>query len=307
MRDFNVLSAVFSSPWLIEPRKARVLAQVALRHAFGGRPSQKEIEDATGEQRAEMNARLVAADRVNALRSGVAVIPIFGVLVHRGALDNSSGMTSTELVAAKFRAAVADPNIQTILLDVDSPGGEVSGTMELAAEIAASPKPVVAVANAMAASAAYWIASAADELVVTPSGEVGSIGVLMIHEDESKALEAEGITRTVIAAGDHKGEMWGPLSEDARAHLEEQAQAMYREFVGAVARNRGVPPAKVKSDFGGGRMLLANDAKAVGMVDRVATFAETAARFAAGGRVTRRRASAGAADVERHRRSLDLQ
>lgn len=297
----HVLAAVYTEPWAIEPRRGAVLARVVQRRATGVRLTNQEIQEAVGEERAEMNARLVATQRVNAARAGVAVVPIFGVLVHRGALDNSSGMTSLELVHAKLRAAVADPDVQTILLDVDSPGGEVAGTPELAEFIRGIEKPVVACANSMACSAAFWIATAADELVVTPSGEVGSVGVLMIHEDDTEQLAAEGITRTVIAEPEHKGELWSALTPEAKEWLEQRARAIYGDFVNALARNRGVSAATVREKFGGGRIVSARDALAAAMVDRVATFEATLERLLAGGRV-RRRASA----VADPRAELDL-
>lgn len=288
-RDLShVWAAVTTQPWLIEPRKGRVLASVVARRVIGDRLSAEEIDATIGEARAEREAKILAADTVNSSGRGIYVIPVHGTLVHRGSAMNSSGITATEAMAQRFRAAEQDSTVGTIVLDIDSPGGEAAGTMELAAQIAASSKPVVAHANSMAASAAYWIASAADEVVVTPSGEVGSIGVLIVHTDDTAALEAKGVTRTVISAGPHKAEMWGPLTDEARAHLEQQAQAMYGRFVSAVASYRGVSAATVRSDFGGGRMLLADDAKRAGMVDRVESFDATLARLLSGGRVRRR-------------------
>lgn len=304
----HIVSALFTAPWAVEPRRAQALSRVVLRRASGERMSAFEIDDEIGSERDRINERLIAADRVNASRAGVAVVPILGTLIHRGSLDNSSGMTSTELIAAKLRAAANDAGVATILLDVDSPGGEVSGTPELAAQIAAIEKPVVAVANAWAASAAYWIATAADELVVTPSGEVGSIGVLILHQDDTKAMEAEGVTQSVISAGEFKAEMWGPLSEDAKAELQRRATAIYGDFVASVARSRGTTPAAVRDKFGRGRMVSAKEALDAGMVDRVATFQETLDRLLAGGK-PRRRARAAAdprAELDLCERELEL-
>ena len=145
-------------------------------------------------------------------------------------------------------------------MDVDSPGGSVFGLKELSQKIfdARGTKPIYAVANSMAGSAAYYIASAADQMIVTPSGEVGSIGTIAIHEDMSVALENEGVKITVIKAGRFKGEgnNFEPLSEEAISNAKREVDAYYGQFVDAVARNRGVSPKAVRNGFGEGRMVM---------------------------------------------------
>ncbi len=139
-------------------------------------------------------------------------------------LMESSGGTSVQGVARQFRAAMADPDIGRVILDVDSPGGQVGGVEELAREIyqARGQKPVTAIANGLAASAAYWIATAADEFVVTPSGQVGSIGVFGMHQDVSAALEKDGVKVTMVSAGKYKteGNPFEPLTDEARAAMQ---------------------------------------------------------------------------------------
>src|SRR5690606_4285100 len=130
------------------------------------------------------------------------------------------GGTSTEQFGSWFDAALRDPAVSAIVIDVDSPGGTVTGVAELAEQIfeARGKKPIYAIANALAASAAYWIASAAEELWVTPSGDVGSIGVYAMHEDISE-MEAEmGLKVTLISAGEYKteGNPHEPLGDEAR-------------------------------------------------------------------------------------------
>src|SRR6185295_35537 len=137
-------------------------------------------------------------------RSGgvVAVIPIMGTISHRAeAMQAASGGTSTEKLSQRFAQAISDPKVRGVVLDIDSPGGTVAGTPELAAQIRAArgSKPIVAFANAQAASAAYWLGAQADEFLVTPSGEVGSIGVFATHEDQSAAAATAGVKMTLIA------------------------------------------------------------------------------------------------------------
>lgn len=211
---------------------------------------------------------------------GVAVIPIFGVISKRiGMLEEMSGGASIDSVMAKFREAMADPSVTSIVLQIDSPGGSVYGIQEAATEIAAArgQKRIVAHADAMAASAAYWLGTAADEFVVTPSGEVGSVGVVAMHVDYSGALETDGVKVSYIHAGEHKveGNPYQPLGEDARAFMQQRVDEYYEAFVGAVAKNRGIKAATVQKEFGQGRVYGAQQAKAVGMIDRIATLSET--------------------------------
>jgi len=125
-----------------------------------------------------------------------------------------------------------------------------------------------------AASAAYWIGSQATKFYVTPSGEVGSIGVWSMHVDYSRANEQDGIAVTFVSAGEHKveGNPHEPLSDEARAEMQRSVDETYREFVAAVARGRNVTPAKVLADFGNGRMLTARAAVQAGMADAVKPF-----------------------------------
>lgn len=208
-----------------------------------------------------------------------AVVPIMGTVAKRmNMMSSISGGASIEFVGAQIRQAVNDPSVRKVILQIDSPGGSVYGVQELADEIYAmrSAKPIIAVADDLAASAAYWIGSAASEFVVTPSGEVGSIGVVAMHVDYSGALEQDGIKVTYIHAGEHKveGNPYEPLGDDARGFMQKRVDEYYDAFVGAVARNRGVRRSTVIEQFGGGRVFGAEQAKAAGMVDRIATLAD---------------------------------
>jgi signal peptide peptidase SppA len=180
--------------------------------------------------------------------------------------------------------------VSAVVLDIDSPGGTVAGVTELAAEIRAArggSKPIVAAANTLAASAAYWLASQADEVVVSPSGSVGSIGVYAVHQEVSRMLDEMGVGTTIISAGPHKteGNEFEPLTDEARADIQSRVDVSYASFVADVAAGRGVTAEQVEADFGGGRVLTARKAQSAGMVDRVETLAQTVARLGtAGGR-----------------------
>ena len=248
----------------------------------------------------------------------VFIIPVYGVIEHRAdRLLEWFGGTSVESIRNALRTELADPAVRAVVLDIDSPGGTAAGISELGSEIRAvrgGAKPIVAVANTLAASAAYWIASQADELVVTPSGSVGSIGVLSVHQEMSRLLDEIGITTTVISAGPHKVDVneYEPLNEDGRAMLQERVDTFYAMFLSAVAKGRRTTIAKVESDYGGGRVLMARQAFAAGMVDRVETIDATVARLSQSAGTRMHRVSAAgllpdifAAAIPRHETATD--
>ena len=206
--------------------------------------------------------------------SSVAVLPLFGALSPRG-----SG--SMESFRGRLGAAAANPDIGAIVLDIDSPGGTVAGTAETAAAVkaAAQAKPVIALADTLAASAAYWIASQASQIWLTPSAEVGSIGVIGVHFDVSQALENNGIKPTVITAGKFKGELnpLQPLSDDARDNVQVEADAHHQVFAQAVAEGRRTSLANVLDNFGQGRVVGAQRALDLGMADHVGSMSDVLA------------------------------
>jgi signal peptide peptidase SppA len=265
-------AAFFNTPHLITAEK---LAEIELFLRSKFHPGAWDDEG---------DRRPAAGPRDNVQMVGrVAVVPVMGVLAQRMNLMSAmSGGTSTESLGATIDNLVADRGVRSILLNIDSPGGSVFGIPELADKMlrAREDKKIVAVANATAASAAYWLASQASELVVTPSGRVGSIGVIAAHTDESKAEEMAGVKTTYITAGEFKGEGYKPLTDESQAALQREVNAYYGMFTAAVAKGRGVTAHRVEQDYGKGRTVLARDALAAGMVDRVATLEATLRRMA---------------------------
>ena len=271
----HAVQAVFSQPWAILPSVYAVMCEVIRARAEGHRLTAAEIQERIG----------AAPVRAGAARNGpVAVIPLFGILAQRMNLMTAmSGGTSTELFGRAFQAALADPEVSAIVIDIDSPGGSVFGVAELGQLIydARGQKPVIAQANSQAASAAYWVASQADEIVVTPSGEVGSIGVIAHHQDISVAEEMQGVKDTLVTYGDNKAiaNPFEPLSESAQAYLQKRADEYGVMFDQAVARGRGVSAARVRAKFGQGLMFGAEEAVKLGMADRVGTLQQTLDRL----------------------------
>ena len=277
MRNY-VLSAFMNTPWAIVPEKLVVLEEIVARHVAGEKLSAEEIE-----------ARIHGATRpADQTVGSVAVLPLFGTIFPRANLmTQMSGATSADMFGKQFDQLVNDPNVSAIVLDVNSPGGQVGGIPELADKIHAArgKKPIVAVANQLMASAAYWVGTSASELVVAPSAEVGSIGVFTSHADYSQQLANDGVNVTLISAGKFKteGHPYGPLSAETIANIQARVDQTYQSFVDAVARNRGVSAATVRNDFGEGRTVRAQQAVALGMADRVATLEETIARLQGAG------------------------
>lgn len=276
-RYAHVISFVLSTPWAIRREYAAVIQHILLMRREGHRFTAEEIEANVGAARAARSSSVSTA-------ANIAVVPIIGVIEHRmEAMGNISGGMSPDTIAKSFRTALNDPSVSSIVLDIDSPGGTVYGLMELADEIKAArgKKPVVAVANSVAASAAYWIGSQAEEFVVTPSGQVGSIGVVSMHENIAEWLKNEGVEVTLIHSSKYKveGNPFGPLGEEAYAAIKADVDAYDALFHRAVAKGRAVPVEKVRSEFGQGRMVMANDALARGMVDAVETFDDVIARL----------------------------
>lgn len=305
MKRQLLLAEFASTPWAIMPDRLSLLTSVMLRWAAGV----DAAEDVMSGVRADAATVDARREQSSARTSGgaIAVIPVYGVITRRQTASDvsGSGTTSTQALSSALRAAMADETVSGVILDIDSEGGSCAGTQEFADEVfaARSQKPIYAIANSLAASAAYWIGSQATKMFVSPSGQVGSIGVLAVHTDVSKALEAEGVKKTFITAGKFKseGNPTEPLSAEARDYLQTMVDAFYTTFTKAVAKGRGAPIGQVRDGMGQGRVLLAGDAQAAGMVDGVATFNDVVGLMARDLRASRQpaaRAAARARDLE---------
>ena len=280
MRRELLMAEFLSTPWALEPGYLAAFASVLQRWQGRDQPS-ADVRTAVAGDAAIMAARkqeIAATPRVGQA-GNIAVLPLYGVLTQRGNMANElsgSGATSLQQFTQALRAALRDPEIDGVLVEIDSPGGSVYGLDELASEILASrgTKPIVGLANSIAASGGYWVGAACSELYVVPGGEVGSVGVFTGHDDLSEALKKSGVKKTFISAGKFKveGNPYEPLSAEAQAHMQQRVDEYYDAFTKTVARGREVPVARVLRDFGQGRVLGANQALTAGMVNGVATF-----------------------------------
>ena len=285
MKRELLVAEFLSTPWALMPERLAAFAGIMQRWQAGGKAAPEVMASI------EADKEIVAARKQDAARAGqgqnIAVLPLYGVVTQRGSMaDDVSGpgAASTQKFTAALRQALQDPSVGGILIDIDSPGGSVYGVDELASEImsARAQKPIIGLANSLAASAAYWVGAACSELYVTPGGEVGSIGVWQAHEDWSKAMEDAGVKTTLISAGKYKteGNPYEPLGEDAQAFMQSRVDDYYAAFTKSVAKGRGVSVDVVRKDFGQGRVYGAAQAQANGMVNGVMTFDDVVKKLA---------------------------
>jgi signal peptide peptidase SppA len=269
----HLASRVFGTPLLIARAKLEVILGVLAPRFAGGtlEPLDPETDPAP--------LTSITVEKI-------AVVSVIGTLVSRsGYLDAASGLQAYGDIADAIAAAMDDASVRGVILDVDSPGGEVGGLFDLVEQIqsirTASAKPLWAVANESALSAAYAIASAADRLYVTRTGEVGSIGVVAVHVDESGADAKAGLAWTFVFAGDRKvdGNAHEPLSERARATIQADVDRLYAEFCALVAANRGLSPEAVRGT--NAAIYRGSLAVRAGLADRLGTLDLAIAEMAA--------------------------
>ena len=250
-----------------------------------------ETPESGERKRAEVMESLCAAygfdskaqNKPFAFQDGVAIIPIHGSLINR--FGQCYGyVTGYNFIRRQRDAAMADPDVTAIVYDVNSGGGEAAGCFELADESFAlrGTKPTISVVDSACYSAAYALASTSDQVVVTPTGGAGSVGVYTMHVDISKMLEDWGLNITLIHAGEHKvdGHPYAELPEDVRADMQKSVDATYNKFVESVARNRNLSVEAVKDTQA--RCYSADDALALGLIDSVASPIEAIRAFLGG-------------------------
>jgi signal peptide peptidase SppA len=272
----HVLSFAISHPWAIQREMLSVIAGILARHVAG------EAIDHAALEAAMVNRKSLPQPK----RGAVAVIPVHGVLAPRmNMMSEMSGGATYEQLSGQLREAMAMSDVKTVLLDIDSPGGSVAGATELAREILAARtrKPIIAQIQYTGASAAYWLASAATEIIAAPSAQVGSVGVYAAHDDISEALAKVGVKRTYISAGKGKtdGNESEPLSEQALARITASVDESYTRFVNDIVlgRGQGVTAKAIRNDWGA-HVYGAVEALSMGMIDKIGTMDETLARFA---------------------------
>lgn len=272
---------IVCGPWAITPEMLIEIQGIYATHLRGEKIDIEGIE-------ARLGHKLDNRHETFEVRDGVAVIPIEGAIAKRMNLfSRISGGASTEIIKRDVETALADPSVRAIILSVDSPGGTVDGTAELAEFIFANrgQKPLVAHSDGMVASAAYWIASATDSVWISgDTNAIGSIGVVAAHRDYSRQEERSGVKTTEITAGKYKriSSQYEPLSDEGRADIKAKVDYLYSAFVDAVAKHRGVESDDVLERMADGRVFLGKQSIRAGLVDGVSSLDDLIDQLAAG-------------------------
>lgn len=268
----RILAAIRSQPWAILPEYLQALEAVALRVLDD--PALLAVKEDGHEDRqisavAQMGCR-APATRTAMLRDGVGMLPLTGPIFPRAnIMTEMSGATSLDVAAADLRALQASPDVRSLLMVVDSPGGAVAQVNDFARLVAASSKPVSVHVTGMCCSAAYWIASAASGgISLDPTGVVGSIGVL-ISTSYQVEPDSEGRRDLDIASSNAPNKRPDLSTDEGRAQVRQMLDGIEEIFIQSVARGRGVTEATVRKEFGQGGNKTGKDAKAAGMIDRV--------------------------------------
>ena len=267
---------VITAPWAIEPGKLLEIQSIYLAHVRGEKADIAAIE-------ARIGKPLANEPKPYTVEQGVAILPVHGVIAKRANMFMEiSGGVSTELLGRDLQAALQDPQVHSVVLSIDSPGGTVDGTQALGSLVRSGreQKPIVALASGLMASAAYWIGSAASAVYIADTTTIsGSIGVVQSHTDYSKARAERGITVTEITAGKYKriASDNAPLSKEGKAHLQAEVDYYYSLFVDAVATHRGVSVDTVLEQMADGRTFIGQQGVDAGLVDGIQTLPQVIA------------------------------
>ena len=265
MKYQQILHAVFAQPWLIKPAAHATIRKLVLaRIANSDPPKREDGVDICGDA--------VEAESMEVV-DGVARIPVGGILARKvTAFERGAGVVDTMDVTRDLRWADKSKDVRAILLDIDSPGGIINGTPELADAVAAVDKPIVAFSANKMASAAYWIAAGADQIYATKSAEIGSIGVYTYFLDESARLAEDGLKLDVFASGKYKG-LGIPgttLSDEQRNLLQSEVDGIANQFKEHVLQYRPAVPADTME----GQAFFGVDAVKYGLIDGVVSDQE---------------------------------
>lgn len=288
MNYAELASLIISRPWAIEAAAAAALCREVAMAVVRGQVQPEQgaapsADAACAPTYAEGIDAAVTPQNASAIarkEGRVAVLPVRGTILPRAATTwwgDSYGFGLDQFSKA-ITGLQGDSSVKATLLDISSLGGSVEGVREAGELIRElrEAKPIVAQVNHRAASAAYWLAAQASEVVVSPSGDVGSIGVITMHANWKKAYADMGVDVTVMTSSGApfkaEGNPYEELSEEAKASIQADLDAFESMFHEAVAAGRGRKVAEVREGFGQGRMVLAEEAVKRGMADRVATL-----------------------------------
>jgi len=270
----RVLDTALTTVWAMEEAALERLLDIAARQ-----------NETTPEALEAYRAKSMDRAEKAKVREGVAIIEAIGPMFQRANLMTAmSGATSYDTLRRDFQTAIDDPKIKGVVLNVDTPGGAALGVNELAEAVyqARGVKPIVAYVGGMGCSAGYWLASAADKVVVDPMAVLGSIGAQIATSDSTAADEKKGVKRFRFVSSVSPNKNAEPGTEEGSAELQKTVDAMGQVFVDVVARNRGVDTETVLKDFGKGGTFVGKDAVKAGLADAVGDFEAVLAELSAG-------------------------
>jgi signal peptide peptidase SppA len=258
----KILNAIYNGRWAIMPDKLDLIMAVANRtHSDMEAVLSRPLERREG-------------GKIN-VRDGVAVLNVYGPILPRADyFSDISGASSISTMAMKFGEAINAKDVKAIVLDIDSPGGNTTGVHEFANQIreARGIKPIIAYTGGLCASAAYWLASAADKIVADKTATIGSIGIVAMWTDDSRAQERDGIINHELVSSQSPNKRQSPNSNEGRAALQQEVDALADIFIDSVAQNRKTSVEDVNENYGRGGVMLAGDAISVGMVDEIGSL-----------------------------------
>lgn len=277
MSNYRVLRFLDSTYWAMLPSAYETMRAVV--ESWAGLPHAAPRLSPAEQEAAVLAARADRPSQVYTSPSSIAVLNMFGIIAPRiSMLDMSQEGCPLDAFCAKLRRAQSDPDTGAVLVNIDSPGGNVFQVQETADMIYGmrGQKPMVGVVTGMCASAAFWIGTQFPALVASPSSQLGSIGVLMRHKDISKMAEDAGVKMKYITSprGGNKaeGNPFTPLSDETEEYYNSQSDEYYSAFLAADSRGRGVKAKTIDQEWGRGRTVGAQTALKLGMVDRVSTL-----------------------------------
>jgi capsid assembly protease len=281
----RIIARLTGAPWLIQSEALETMIEVAAR----GIPDQATIDKWKNEASRHALATRAGDPLGNTptarVRDGVAIIPVAGpIFRYANLFTQLSGATALADFATNLAGARADGRVRGILLEIDSPGGDVTGLAEAADMIAqaAADKPLVAYVEGSAMSAAYWLASAASRIVLSPTAAIGSLGAVVAMQDSTEAQARSGVRRYRFVSTQTPNKLLDPTTDSGAAKVQAFADRLAAEFLSAAATNRAMSVDQVLAATDGGGLLVGADAVAAGLADQVAGFETTLALLAAG-------------------------
>jgi ClpP class serine protease len=307
-----IIGAIRAERWAILPEYLEAIEAIALRAFDAGVLERVAADGHAARLDGERLAVAAVGERLDGtagttVRDGAAVVPVLGTIFPRANMVNAStGGAALDSMMRDFRVAEAAGNVERIVMLFDTPGGVVSGLAEAGEAIRAAKKPVTAYVTGIAASAGYWLASQAQEIVMESAASVGSIGVIASLSRQVQP-GANGTMAYEVVSSNAPYKRPDPATEEGRASLQAQVDALEAVFIGAVAKGRGVTASTVRAEFGRGAMVAAREAVERGMADRIGTLESVLRQGRRTVQTTGGRSRAlASADIETRRRAADI-